>query len=153
MTDTATPSYEDLLRKAIEDAKAKAPTATDDLFRFASQAGRAVAAVTDGQAVLELLPATPGDPDTIAYQLVLRKAGSDAPPTDLGVYQLAPNGYPVLRWYSRRAWESKPDKANKPYPTADELESNFKWMVSHPESRLVAMVAYIQQTGQQAARG
>jgi hypothetical protein len=149
----ATLSYEQMLRKAIEDAKAKAPTATDDLFRFASHAAQAVAAVTDGKAVLELLPATPGDPNTTAYQLVLRKAGSDAPATDLGVYQLAPAGYPVLRWYSRRAWEAKPDEANKAYPNAGELESNFKWMVSNPESRLVAMVAYLQQTVRVAGLG
>jgi hypothetical protein len=142
---TVPADYEHLLREAINQAKANAPRAIDDLLRFASKAAEAVTEVTGGAADLELVPINQGEGATQAYQLQLRKVGSEAPPSDLGVYCVTAAGYPVLRWYSRRAWESRPEKPDGEYPGASELEGNFRWMVSHPESRLVVLVTFFQQ--------
>ena len=79
---TATSDYEDLLREAIDQAKANAPRASDDLFRCASKATGAIAGVTGGTAALELVPINQGEHATSTYQLVLRKVGSEAPPSD-----------------------------------------------------------------------
>jgi hypothetical protein len=143
--------YEHLLRKAIDEAKANAPRATDDLIRYSSGAAEAVAKVTEGAAALELVPINQGEGATPAYQLQLRKIGSEAPPSDLGVYCVTPAGYPVLRWYSRRAWESRPDRPDAEFPSAVELEGNFQWLVSNPNSRLVILVTFFQQKASSSA--
>jgi hypothetical protein len=142
---TAPTDYEHLLSEAINQAKAKAPRAIDDLLRFSSRAAEAVAKVTEGAAVLELVLINQGDGAAPAYQLQLRKIGSEAPPSDLGVYGVTPAGYPVLRWYSRRAWESRSDRADEEFSSAEGLEGNFRWLVSNPNSRLVILVAFFQQ--------
>jgi hypothetical protein len=140
-----TADYADLLREAIKQAKENAPRAVDDLLRCASKAAEAVTGVTGGAAALELVPINQGENATPTYQLQLRKVGSEAPPSDLGVYRVTSAGYPVLRWHSRNGWESHPDHPNEQFPSLTELEGNFKWMVSKPESRLVTLVTYFQQ--------
>ncbi len=142
---TAPANYENLLRAAINQAKANALRAIDDLLRFSSNAAEAVAKVTGGAAALELVPINQAEGATPTYQLQLRKVGSEAPPSDLGVYRVTAAGYPVQRWYSRRTWEARPDKPDGEYPSVGELEGNFKWMVSNPESRLVVLVTFFQQ--------
>ncbi len=137
--------YESLLLNAVRQAQENAPRAYDDVLRFASKAAEAVARVTGGVAVLELLPINRGKAANPAFQLQLRKVGSEAPPSDLGVYALTAAGYPVMRWYSRPRWERHPQQPNKTYPNAGELEGNFKWLVSKPESRLVTLVTFFQQ--------
>ena len=104
--------------------------------------------MTEGAAALELVPINQGQDARPAYQLQLRNVGSEAPPSDLGVYCVTPIGYPVQRWYSRNAWEDHPDKPAKDYLKVDDLEGHFKWMVSDPESRLVVLVIFFQQRGQ-----
>ena len=45
------------------------------------------------------------------------------------------------RWPKRQAdYEAKRDRIL-------ELEGNFRWMISRPESRLVVLVTFFQQTG------
>ena len=51
---SSTVEYAALLREAVKQAKANAPRAVDDLFRYASQAAEAVAGETGGAAALEL---------------------------------------------------------------------------------------------------
>ncbi len=136
---------ESMLREAVHKAKEAAPRAVDDLVRCASEAAEAVAAVTRDAAVLELVPVEHEDRDRPTYQLQIRRNGSDAPPSDLGVYQVAAAGYPVLRWYSREKWASNPTAPAQLYKNSSELEGNFKWMLSQPESRLVVLVAFFQQ--------
>jgi hypothetical protein len=147
---TSTADYGHLLREAINQAKATAPRAVDDLLRCASKAAEAVAGVTGGAAALELVPINQGADAKLAYQLQLRKVGSEAPPSDLGVYCVTAAGYPVLRWYSRKTWQSRPDTPDEEYPGVNELEGNFRWMVSKPESRLVMLVSFFQQQGPSA---
>ena len=144
---TPTADYGRLLREAINQAKANAPRAVDDLLRCASKAAEAVTSVTDGAAALELVPINQDEEEgaTPAYQLQLRKVGSEAPPSDLGVYCVTAAGYPVLRWYSRNTWESRPDEPDGQYANVRKLEGNFKWMISKPESRLVVLVTFFQQ--------
>jgi len=142
---TPTADFAQLLREAINQAKANAPRAVDDLLRCASQTAEAVAAVTGGAAILELIPITQGENPQTTYQLQLRKVGSEAPPSDLGVYYVTAAGYPIRRWYSRNAWEDHPEKPVQDYPGVSELERHFKWMVSTPESRLVVLVTFFQQ--------
>jgi hypothetical protein len=142
---TAPVDYKHLLTEAISKAKEKAPRATDDLLRFASGAAEAVDSVTGGAAALEVVPINQGERATPIYQLQLRKVGSESPPSDLGVYCLSAAGYPVLRWYSRRNWEDHPDSADATFHNGGELEGNFRWMVSSPESRLVILVSFFQQ--------
>lgn len=144
--------YGELLEEAITKAKAMAPRAVDDLLRFSSQAAVAVTKVTGGAAVLELAPTSHGGNGTPTYQLVLRKVGSEAPPSDLGVYRVTAAGYPVLRWYSRRGFESHPETEDQAYVNASELEGNFRWMVSNPESRLVILVTFFQQKAASATQ-
>lgn len=144
---SSTVGYADLLREAVKQAKASAPRAVDDLVRCASQAAEAVANVTGGQAVLELVPINQGDSAEPAYQLQLRKVASEAPPSDLGVYSITAAGYPVRRWYSRNGWEQHSEKVVQEYLTVGDLEGHFKWMVSKPESRLVVLVTFFQQNG------
>jgi hypothetical protein len=142
---TAPADYEQLLREAVNKAKEAAPRAVDDLVRCASNAAEAVAGVTGGAAALELVPVNQGEGATPTYQLQLRKVGSDAPPSDLGVYRVTEAGYPVLRWYTRAKWDRNPDEPDDQYTTFSELEGNFKWMLSRPESRLVVLVTFFQQ--------
>jgi hypothetical protein len=144
---TAPADYEHLLREAINQAKENAPRAIDDLLRLSSKAAEAVAEVTGGAAALELVPLNQAEGTPQSYQLQLRKVMSEAPPSDLGVYCVTTAGYPVLRWYSRRTWESRPERPDQEYPTVSELEGNFRWMVSNPESRLVVLVTFFQQKG------
>jgi hypothetical protein len=142
--NTAAADYAHLLREAINQAKANAPGAVDDLLRCASKAAEAVAGVTRGAAALELVPINQVEEAAPAYQLQLRKVGSEAPPSDRGVYRVTAAGYPVLRWFSRPTWESRPDKPDGQFPGFSELEGNFRWMVSKPESRLVVLVTFFQ---------
>ena len=137
--------FENMLRDAINKAKETAPRAVDDLVGCASKAAEAVAGVTGGAAVLELVPVDERDDSTPTYQLQLRKSGSEAPSSDLGIYRVTSAGYPVLRWYSRAKWESNPEKPDGQYNDFSALESNFKWMLSKPESRLVVLVTFFQQ--------
>jgi hypothetical protein len=142
---TTAADYTNMLRNAVNQAKASAPRAVEDLVRCASNAAEAVAGVTGGTAVLELELINQGDNSTPTYQLQLRKVGSEAPPSDLGVYRANSAGYPVQRWYLRNTWESRPDQPDKEYPGVKELEDHFRWMVSKPESRLVVLVTFFQQ--------
>src|SRR5262249_45503989 len=93
----------------------------------------------------ELVSINQGERPASAFQLQLRKAGSEAPPSDLGVYRVAASGYPVQRWWSRGAWEERPEAPDEEFPTAAELDGNFRWLVSSQESRLVTLVAFFQQ--------
>ena len=142
---TTLAQFESLLREAVNKAKEAAPRAVDDLVLCASKAAEAVASVTGGAAVLEMVPVDQQDGATPTYQLQLRKVGSESPPSDLGIYQVTATGYPVLRWYSRPGWESKPEQPDQEYLTYGALEGNFKWMMSQPESRLVILVTFFQQ--------
>jgi hypothetical protein len=137
--------YAELLREAVKQAKASAPRAVDDLFRCASQAAEAVDGVTRGAAALELVPVNQDDNARPTYQLQLRKVASDAPASDLGVYSVAPSGYPIQYWYWRSAWEEHPEKPGQQYLNSGDLEDSFKWVVSSPESRLVVLVTFFQQ--------
>lgn len=140
------PDYESLLRQAVDQAREQAPRAADDLLRFSSQAADAVYRVTTGAAVLELVPINRPDGAARTYQLQLRKVGSEAPPSDLGVYQVTgADGYPVFHWYSRRTWEDRPGVGDGQYPNPNELEGHFRWLISKPESRLVVLVTFFQQ--------
>lgn len=141
-----TGEYEALLREAIKKAKETAPRAVDDLVECTSSAAEAVSGVTGGRASLELVPMEASDVARPAYQLQLRKVGSEAPPSDLGIYQVATDGYPVLRWYSRAKWRDKPSTPDgDPLVNRSGLEGHFKWMLSNPESRLVGLVTFFQQ--------
>ena len=143
---TAPTEYEHLLSEAVNQAKAKAPRATDDLFRFSSRAAEAVDSVTGGAAALELVPMNSDGSAAPTYQLQLRKVGSEAPPSDLGVYSLSPAGYPVRHWYSRTSWEFNQDRSDGTYHNVTEMEGHFRSLVSDPDSRLVFFVSFFQQT-------
>jgi len=136
---------EKMLRDAVNQAKATAPRAADDLRRCASEAGEAIAHVTNGAAALELIPLNLASDSLPSYQLQLRRVGSEAPPSDLEVYRISASGYPVERWYSRRKWEEQPNQPDGTYHSLIELEGNYRWMVSDPKSRLVALVAFFEQ--------
>ncbi len=136
---------ERLLREAVAKAKEAAPHAVDDLIRCASEAGRAVAGVTGGAAALEIVPVEQLEDASPTYQLQLRKVGSEAPPSDLGIYRVSEAGYPVLRWYSRPRWERNPEKPDGQQRTTGELEGHFKWLLSDGESGLVRLVLFVQQ--------
>jgi hypothetical protein len=149
----STADYEQLLREAIQQAKAAAPRASDDavprasedLVRCSSKATEAVARVTNGAASLKLVP-RPLPPDVIpTYQLQLRQVGSEAPPSDLGVYRLSLAGYPIQRWHSWTKWLYEPHAHDDEFRDLHELEAHFEWMISKPESRLVILVAFFQQ--------
>ncbi len=82
------------------------------------------------------------------YQLQLRKVGSEAPPSDLGVYRVTPGEYLVLRWYSYINWEAhneRPGDSDQEFSNLEELDDHFKWLVSDPKSRLVILVTFFQQ--------
>jgi hypothetical protein len=143
--NTTPAEFESLLREAVSKAKEAAPRAVDDLVLCASKAAEAVGKVTGGAATLELVPVERGEGATPTYQLQLRKVDSKAPPSDLGIYRITQTGYPVQRWYSRAKWEGNPEQSDGQYTTFSELEGNFKWMLSKPESRLVVLVTFFQQ--------
>ena len=119
--------------------------AVNDLVRFSSRAATAVSSVTAGAAALELVLINQGEGAVPIYQLQLRKVGSEAPPSDLGVYRVTSAGYPILRWWSRGRWESDPEKPDQQHLNPESLENHFTWMVSNPDSRLVLLVSYFQQ--------
>jgi hypothetical protein len=149
---TVVSEYERLLREAITQAKAGAPQVVEELRGCASGATEAIANVTGGAAALELIPLARPDEAPPAFQLQLRGVGREAPPSDLGVYQLSEAGYPIQRWSSRGGWESSPTQAEHLLQNKSELEGHFRWMVSNPSSRLVVLVAFIMQQTPEAAR-
>jgi hypothetical protein len=148
---TSEQDFSVLLRKGVAKAQAKAPLAAADLRRCASRASVAVAKVTEDAASLELLPISKGKRIFSAYQLQLRKNGSDAPASDLGIYLVTEAGYPIKRWYSRRGWEAHPKKADRTFNSVKELNAHFKWLVSNPDSRLVMFVIFFQKQSQATA--
>ena len=98
---SSTTDLEKMLRNAIEQAKQAAPRASDDLYRFSSAVAEVVDRVSDGVLALELAVINQPDGADPAYQLQLRKVGSESPPSDLGVYATSDQsvaGYPVRRW-------------------------------------------------------
>jgi hypothetical protein len=145
------PDFEKLLRQAIQKAKDSAPRAVADLHRFSSKTAEAVDRVTGGTAALDLVPINQEGGAATAFQLQLRKVNSEAPASDLGVYQVSAAGYPVHRWYSRKAWESRPDQPEQEYTGSPQLAGNFEWIVSNPESRLVVLVTFFQDQNRAAA--
>jgi len=146
----STADYTNLLQEAIRLARENAPRAVDDLRRCASEAAGAVAEVTGDGIVLELVPINQSEDLPPAYQLQLYKAGSEAPPSDLGVYCVSTAGYPVQRWYSRNGWETHPNQSDQTYPNVTELENHFRRMISRPESRLVVLITFFQEQGAQS---
>ena len=145
--NTQTVDYADLLLEAIKQAKESAPRAVDDIVRCASKAAVAVNKVTNGLAVLELVPIDESENPNI-YQLQLRKVGSEAPPSDLGVYRVSKGGYPVQRWLSRTSWETHTNRfgaTDEEFQNLEELDAHFRWLVSDPKSRLVILVTFFQQ--------
>lgn len=169
--NTQTADYTNLLLEAVKQSKANAPRAVDDIFRCFAKAAEAVTKVTNGLAVLELVPIDESENPNI-YQLQLRKVGSESPPSDLGVYYVSKGGYPVLRWYSRNRHESRlnlfgarnehttssttttsttttrldlSDAGDEQFPSITELDDHFRWLVSDPKSRLVILVTFFQQ--------
>ena len=148
---TSEPDFEQLLRQAIQKAKESAPRAVADLHHFSSQAAEAVDRVTGGSAALDLVPINQESGAPTAYQLQLRKVNSEAPASDLGVYLVSTTGYPIHRWYSRKGWEARPDKPEQEFIGSPQLASNFEWIVSNPESRLVVLVTFFQEQNRAAA--
>lgn len=144
------PDFEQLLRQAIQRAKDSAPRAVADLYRFSSKAAEAVDRVTGGAAALDLVPVNQEGGGATAFQLQLRKVNSEAPASDLGMYQVSATGYPVLRWYSRKGWLSHPEKPEQEFSDPAQLASNFEWIVSDPESRLVVLVTFFQEQNRAA---
>jgi hypothetical protein len=142
---TSSTEFEKLLREAVSKAKSSAPRAVDDLFQCASTAADAVFQVTEKAATLELLLVNQMGASPQTYQLQLRKNRSEAPSSDLGIFCLSPTGYPIQRWYSKRKWEADSDHPDELFANKDELEGHFKWMISHPESKVVILVAFFQQ--------
>lgn len=139
---TANTEFESMLREAVTKAIEAAPRAVNELIGCASKVAEAVAAVTGQFAVLELVPLEHEVGSMPTYQLQLSKHGSDAPPSDLGIYQLTAAGYPILHWYSQAKWLENPETPEKQYDDVAALESSFKWMLSDPESRLVMLVTF-----------
>ncbi len=142
---TAATDFESLLREALDRAAANAPQANQDLIRLASEAADAVLKVTEGIATLELTPIN-GDQDSrLTYQLQLRRNNSEAPASDLGVYQLSEAGYPIHRWSLRGNWESRPENPDSEQFNLENLKDHFRWMLSTPDSKLVVLINYLQQ--------
>lgn len=144
-------NFESLLRKAIDERKKAPPGALSDLIGLASEANNAIMAVTKNAAMLRLEPIRSNDPNNSSpsddwelptFQLVFRKVGGDSPPSDFGVYRLSKNGFPIKRWYSRENWLAHPKKADVTLTNLAGLVNNFEYLVSHPESRLVALISY-----------
>lgn len=145
--NTQTADYTNLLLEAVKQSKANAPRAVDDIFRCFAKAAEAVTKVTNGLAVLELVPIDESENPNV-YQLQLRKVGSESPPSDLGVYHVSKGGYPVLRWNSRNNWETHTNRFGHndgEFPNLEELDAHFRWLVSDPKSRLVILVTFFQQ--------
>lgn len=145
-------AFDDLLRQAIDQAKRAAPRAADDLFRCSSEVAAAVERVTGGSVRLELSDAERPDGPTPTFLLQLFRVGSEAPPTDLGVYALAATGYPVQRWYSRQKWETNAKEPTQLIKNRSEMEHHFRWLISDADSRLVTLVAYFQGVGATSRR-
>ncbi|MHC5540733.1 hypothetical protein ACYOEI_21140 [Singulisphaera rosea] len=142
---TATNDFENLLREALDKAAANESQANEDLVRLASQAADAVSKVTDQAATLELVPiVSDGDPCT-TYQLQLRRDRSDAPASDLGIFRLSEAGYPIERWGSRRGWEDRPESPDSTHSDINDVNSNFIWLLSRPESKLVVLINSLRQ--------
>jgi hypothetical protein len=137
--------FSELLQNAVQNARASAPRAVDDLVRLSSRTADAVAKVTGGEGVLELAPLPPSLAPAGVYQLYLRRRGSDAPPSDLGVYQMTAAGYPILRWSALRRWEEQRDKPDAVIESETHLEGDFRFLLTSPVSRLVTLVAFLQQ--------
>jgi hypothetical protein len=144
MTAAAT-DFERLLREALDQATANAPQANKDLVRIASEAADAVSKVTEGAATLELVPIDVGEDPRTTYQLQLRRNKSEAPASDLGVFRLSETGYPIHRWASRRNWEARPENPDNEHTNVKDLQGNFNWMLSKPDSRLVVLVNSLQR--------
>ena len=136
----ASVDFERLLRDALDLATANAPQAGKDLFEYASEAAEAVSKITGGAATLELVPIDMSGDPRAAYHLQLRKNQSEAPASDLGVFQLSPTGYPIHRWAARRNWEDRPERPDNEHFTAVNVRDNFVWMLSKPDSKLVILV-------------
>jgi hypothetical protein len=62
-------------------------------------------------------------------------------------------GYQILRWYTRKTWETQPDKPEAEFPGRAERQGKFEWLISKPESKLVFPVAFFQQQAHSAATG
>jgi hypothetical protein len=56
-----------------------------------------------------------------------------------------------MRCYSRRGSEDHPDKPNQQFPGLNELEGNFRSMLSNHESRLVVLLTFFQDQLKKAA--
>ena len=134
--------FESLLRKAVNDRKKVAPGAGTDLTELASEANNAIMAFTKNAATLRLEEIGSNDSGSPTFQLVLREVGGDGPPSDFGVYRLSSAGYPIRRWYSRENWLARPKRADVKLMDRDELVNNFKYLVSNPKSRLVALISF-----------
>ncbi len=139
MTAAAT-DFESMLREAISQAAEKASGANEDLIRIASEAADAVSKVTQEAATLELVPIDVDEDERATYQLQLRRNKSAAPASDLGVFRLSIGGYPIDRWPSRSGWEAAPETPERQHSNVDDLQGNFKWMLSKPDSKLVVLV-------------
>jgi hypothetical protein len=148
MSDSAL-DYAQLLREAITQAKVGAPQVVEDLRTCASRAAEAIANVTNGAAALDLIPLPRPDGTPPAFQLLLRRVRVDGQPSDLGVLQLSEAGYPIQRWYSKANWERDPIQFDQLHDSKSSLEGYFRWLVSHPSSRLVILVAFIIQQAAQ----
>ena len=136
----ASTDFERLLRDALDLATANAPQAGKDLFKYASEAAEAVSKITEGAATLELVPIDNNGDPRVAYHLQLRKNQSEAPASDLGVFQLSPTGYPIQRWAARGNWEARPTQPDNEHFTPANVRDNFVWMLSKPDSKLVVLV-------------
>jgi hypothetical protein len=143
--------FEKLLREAIDKARQTAQRASDDLYRYSSEVAEAVDRVTGGFGKLELVPVNSPNKTEVAYQLLLRKVGSESPASDLGVYVPAEAGYPIRRWVNRASWETEHDRPGDTFLNPPAVEGHFKWLTSNPNSRLVILVAFLQQQQAQAA--
>jgi hypothetical protein len=141
---SSTTELEKMLRDAIAKAKEATPRASDDLYRCSSAIAEVVDRVTTGSVKLELVELNQIEGAPHAYQLQLHKVGSESPASDLGIYFLTPDGYPIQRWLSRRKWEAHPHEPNGTYSSMVELEGHFQWMISNPESRLVTLITFLQ---------
>jgi hypothetical protein len=140
--------FEKLLRDAIEKTQEKAKQSSDDLYRYSSEVAEAVDRVTGGLGELKLVPLPNRAVTEVAYQLELRKTGSESPPSPLGVYLPAEGGYPVKQWHDFNQWRAAPNQGNETFNTPQELENHFKWLASSPESKLVILVAFLKQLAQ-----
>lgn len=110
-----------------------------DLLQLATEIAESVASMTNSTGIVELFPLRRLQ-DEMVYQLHLRKSGSEAPPSDLGVYSL---GYPIYHWDSVIDWE-KDVKPNDEYRDFAELKNHFQ-QVTSIHSRLMFYVRFLKQ--------